>query len=440
MADWRSFEEFTKELMDREHIAGAAVAVSRNGEVIYSKGFGVRDLATGDAVTPETIFGVASVSKSFTAMAITQLADQGRLSIEDPVIEYLPELKFKGAGTDHMREVRIKHLLSHTTGLPPMKRREDIQTFDEHIEFLNSADYKLLGKPGEYFSYANDTFLLLGAIIQRLTGRLYRRHMTVSILDPIGMQRSTYTLEALPKLGNISVPYIYNGKEGFKEVPWPKLGTYEVGGGVRSNVLDLMKYGNVYVSGGMVGDKRLISYDGLELMRQPIYRVGRNKWYALALEVIPDYSGVTLVEHSGSQPGVSSNFGFVPEKGISAAVLTNVRGVPASAIWLASVNTALGLPLDKKRSIETEISLPVEKMSRVVGTYTSQEGRRVVVVMKDHELYIRERDELIPLKPSAEDIFFYEVSGGQKVIKFYFRGDQPPWALLQSRMLLRGRE
>jgi CubicO group peptidase (beta-lactamase class C family) len=439
MADWKPFEEFTKELMEREHIAGAAVAVSHNGDIIYSRGFGVRDLNTGEQVTPETIFGVASVSKSFTAMAITQLEDQGKLSVDDPVNEYLPELKFKGIGSEDMKEITIKHLLSHTTGLPPIQRREDIQTFDEHIEFLNSLEPEFLGRPGEYHSYCNDTFLLLGAIIQRLTGRLYRRHMTIELLDAIGMQRSTYTLEILPKLGNVTVPYIYDAKGGFKEVPWPKLGTYEVGGGVRSNVMDLMKYAAVYIRGGMAGNTRLVSQEGLRRMWQPVYQISKKGWYCSALRLTQNYSGVTLVEHSGAQPGVASNFGFVPEEGIAAAVLTNVRGAPASAIWLAAVNTALGLPLEQKRSIETEISLPIEKLYRVVGTYSSQEGHRVTIVIEDDVLYMKEDDELIPLKPSAEDVFFYQESGEQKIIRFYFKDkDGPAWALfLRSRMLRR---
>src|SRR5690606_11487835 len=149
--------------------------------VIYAKGFGVRDLETRDLVTPETIFGCASVSKSFTAMAIMQLAGQGMLSVDDPVIRHLPE--FRLAGMEDMSAVTIRHLLSHTTGLPPMKRREEIIDLEEHLEYIASADYELLGPPGEYFSYCNDTILLNGLIIQRKSGQLYRRFMTQHILD-----------------------------------------------------------------------------------------------------------------------------------------------------------------------------------------------------------------------------------------------------------------
>lgn len=130
-----------------------------------------------------------------------------------------------------------------------------------------------------------------------------------------------------------------------KSRAWPALGTYEVGGGVRSCVLDLMKYGQLFLNDGKAADGRQIApADGLRKMwNSPMYPVDRKGCYHFALKATPSYAdlGVTLVEHSGSQPGVSSSFGLIPEKGITVAVLTNVSEIPASAIWLATVNTAL---------------------------------------------------------------------------------------------------
>ena len=162
MVQWQEYTQFVKEVMEREHIVGTAIAVAQKGEVLFQQGFGWRDIEQQLPVTPDTIFGCASVSKSFTAMAIMQLADAGLLSVDDPVNKYLPEFKLKGL--DDQNQVKIKHLLTHTTGLPPMRRRQDIATFDEHLEFLNNEDYTLLGEAGQYYSYCNDTFLLLGLL------------------------------------------------------------------------------------------------------------------------------------------------------------------------------------------------------------------------------------------------------------------------------------
>lgn len=96
--DWSIFEAYVGKLMKQESIAGAAVAVSQHGEIIYQKGFGVRDIETKDPVTPDTIFGTASVTKSFTALTIMQLADEGKLSLDDPVICYIPRVQASWIG------------------------------------------------------------------------------------------------------------------------------------------------------------------------------------------------------------------------------------------------------------------------------------------------------------------------------------------------------
>ncbi len=325
-AKWNAFEEYVEQVMKENHIAGAAVAVSCGGDVVYAKGFGVRDITKKDPVTPESIFGVASVSKSFTAMAISQLVDRGLVCLDDPVTKYIPELRFHGAD---MSTVKVRNILSHSTGLPPMTRREDIIRFQDHVEFLNGETYELLGKPEEYFSYANDTFLLNGLIIERLTGQLYRRYMTHHVLDPIGMNRTTYNLEELPKMGNVTVPYDFNREKGILErKKWPTLGTFEVGGGVRSNVLDLMKYAQVYlnkvrqlmVNGSFQRESVKAMYPGGEDRRR--------SFYCLGLQTTPDYHGVTLMEHGAVSPASHQTLDLCRIKGIAAAVLTNVGGVP----------------------------------------------------------------------------------------------------------------
>lgn len=450
---WNEFEEYLEQTMRDNHIAGAAVAVYAEGRVIYAKGFGVRDITTKEPVTPESIFGVASVSKSFTAMAMMQLVDARMVSLDDPVTKYIPELTLHGAD---MSKVTVRHILSHSTGLPPMTRREDIIRLEDHVKFLNGEDYEILGKPGEYFSYANDTFLLNGLIIERLTGRLYRRYMTHHILDAIGMNRSTYNLEELPKMGNVTVPYNFNLETGeLERQPWPTLGTYEVGGGVRSNVLDLMKYAEVFLNKGVAGNgNRIISEESVKAMCTPVIRTGRRSFYCLGLQTVPDYHGVTLMEHGGSQPGVSSNFGFVPEKGIAAAVLTNVGGVPAGAIWLSAINVALGLPMDEKRSVEKEwTDVPEGYLDRFAGTYQCNEGGKITVVVDGRSAKIQTMGQEFELKIADETTMFYENMGQQMVVKFFFRegshregsgpegrereGSEKPWAALAGSRMLR---
>lgn len=462
ITDWALFEQYVEQAMKENYVVGAAVAVADESQLVYAKGFGVKDLESQDPVTPETIFGCASVSKSFTAMAIAQLAGKGMLTVDDPVIEHIPE--FRLAGMKDMSSVKIRHILSHTTGLPPMTRRQDITDLDEHVRYLASAKYELLGEPGEYFSYCNDTFLLNGLIIQRKSGQLYRRYMTRHILDAADMNRSTYNLKELEKMGNLSTPYSYNSKTKTHEKQnWPVLGTYEVGGGVRSCVVDLMKYGQIYLRGGLAPNgKRIAPAEELTKMwNSPMHPTGRKTHYNFGLHVTPDYAGtgVTLAEHGGGQPGVSSNFGFVPERSITAAVLTNIGGAPAGAIWLAAINTALGLPLDTQKSVEVDSGASLEELARFAGLYKCDEGGRVELVMDGDALKLKMGNGGVRVKAGDDRTLFYEDMGQQRVLRFYFRDptDSPtapgspgasssagclgkPWAVLASSRMLRRQE
>lgn len=433
---WKEFEEYTNELVKDNHVPGAAVAISENNEIIYAKGFGVRDVNANEPVDPCTIFGIASVSKSFAALAIMELQDKGMLSVDDPVVKYIPQWRI--SGVDDMSDIKISHLLSHTTGVPPMKRREELVKFTEHLEAFETEQLELLGRPGEYLSYCNDTFLLLGLIIQDLTGKLFTRHMTVEILDKLEMNRSTYSLEDLRKFDNVSVPYVYNEQTcSLEQVPWPQLGNYEVGGGIRSNVLDLMNYSQVYLNSGTFKGKTIVSPEAIQRMLQPVYKIGRNTYYCYALKVTPDYEGVTLVEHGGSQPGVSSNFGFVPETNLSVAVLTNVSDAPSDRIWLAAVNAYLGLPLDKQRSYEPEYDMDPKDMKKFCGTYQCDEGSKFTISYDQEKLKITINNHEYDLRPSSENTLVFYRKGSEEVVRFYFDESGLPWAAFFGLRMLR---
>ncbi len=432
--DWTKFEDYTRQIMHENNILGAAVAVSKAGETIYRRGFGVRDEETQKPVTASTIFGIASVTKSFTALVVNQLAEEGELDLEDPVVEYLPELDFKDE--ENMEEIKIFHLLSHTSGLPPLKRRQDIKSFDEHIRYISEAGFEMLGRPGEYFSYSNDGFLLLGAVIERLTDKLYRRVLTQRLLERLEMNRSTLSLEEIEKFSNVSVPYIYDEDEGtFEEASWPALGTYEVGGGVRSNVLDLLHYGQVYVNDGLFKGKRFVGKQTVRRMWCPIHKIDRNSHYGQTLKVTP-YQNVTLVEHGGGQPGVSSNFGFVPEEDLVVAVLTNVSGVPAASLWLAAANTVLGLPLETKRSREPEHEMSDQEMNRFLGIYKSKEGGKIRVFRRDEKVVIETHQGEFKVRASDARSLVMRDKPRRNVVRFFFDDQGEPWAAFYGLRML----
>ncbi len=418
---WSGFEAYVEQRMNKENIAGAAIAVSQHGNTIYQKGFGVTNIETKQPVTPETVFGIASVTKSFTALAVMMLAEEGKLSVDAPVVKYLPEFSLRGL---HDRNsVKVHHLLSHTTGLPPMRRKEELNQFRDHLTYIGNEEYELLGQPGEYFSYSNDAFLLLGGIIEQLTGQLFRRFVTERILQPLQMYRSTFSLEEVAKLSNVSVPYLQDSETGMlTEAAWLTLGNYEVGGGIRSNVLDLLRYGQVFVNAGQsIASERYVSK-----MRQPVHKIGRNAFYGYGLEIKPGYSGVTLVGHGGAHPGVSAHFGFVPEQGLVAAVLTNVSSAPAEEMWLATVNTALGFPVEQKCTVEPQYEASEEELQRLVGNYQSAEGGNLTIYLEQGTPKAEVQNTVHVLRASGSDTLVFEK--GEYPIRFLFKERGRAWA------------
>lgn len=438
--NWSSFEKSVVERMTQEHIPGLVVAVSQNGEIIYEKGFGIRDFTTKKPATPETIFGTASVTKSFTALAIMQLAEAGKLSVHDSVSKYLPSFRIQGV--DPIEDIKIHHLLTHTTGLAPIERHESFNLFHDHLVYLREEKHDLLGKPGQYFSYSNDAFLLLGAIIEKVTGRLYRRYVTEEILYPLGMARATFSIEELSKMCNVSVPYIFNKEEDrFDMQNWSSLGNYEVGGGIRSSARDLLKYGELFINGGKMDKTRLIGEAYLQTIYKPYVQIDARTYYGYAFKVTPDYYGTTLVEHSGGQPGVSSNFGFLPEHYCSIAVLTNVSGASARDIWFEAANTLLNIP------IETRVNPFPEKatrpksidVERFLGEFSSHEGDQLLITQTQRTLVAHYNDEQIEL--SVHDANHLIMIDTRKPIRFYFDAKDKAWAVfVGTRMLLKRNE
>ncbi|MCM3089357.1 beta-lactamase family protein [Bhargavaea ginsengi] len=356
--DWKVFEQFAERIRAEEDIPGVAIGVAHNGEAIYVNGLGTIKAGGTVNVTPDTVFGTASVTKSFTALAIHILAAEGKLSLTDPAVKYLPEAE----SIPVIRSAEVRHLLSHTTGMPPVRRREDIERFGDHIRYLESLDIEPIGVPGERISYSNDAFLLLGAIIERVSGMDYREFVMERIVRPAGMKRTSFTPPGQGVHSNTAVQYM----EKLLPVDWPSLGNYAVGGGIRSTVNDLLLYGRLYTDRAF-RESVIGNVDTAE-MQEHVAMVDENTFYGHGLMVTPDFGGAVLVHHGGGQPGVSSSFGFLPDRGITVAVLTNRTGVSAEKLMKGAIYTALG-----RSPEEASVSLPYVQVSPdELKTFTGQ--------------------------------------------------------------------
>lgn len=439
--DWLSFESFVREMMERERIAGVAAGVSVAGEVVYTNGLGQRDIASGEPVSSRTVFGIASVSKSFAALAVMQLVDQGLLDPLAPVVDYLPGFSIPSA--EDRRAIKVHHCLSHTTGLPPLKRRQgEFAEFREHLAYLAGYQTDLLGYPGQYLSYCNDAFMVAGALVERMTGTRFAECVRKRVIEPLGMQRTTYNSADFE--GWDDVTSLYNLDDTRTELlaqPWPELGTYHVGGGIRSTVPDLLRYGDMYCAlGQSPSGERIVSEAGVLRMRQPVYPTDPGTYYGYGLRNTPAYHGVSLVEHGGSLPGVSCKWGYMPETRTSLVVLTNVRGVPADLIWHGLANTVLGLePRTPRSPSPPTFAVTPGDLEGLMGTYAADEGARGEIKATGGGDLVGEIDgQTVPLRMTSPDTAVYESQGQEKMLTWYRDASGMAWAVkLGVRMVRR---
>lgn len=456
-----AFEQYVGKIMQAYEAPGLMVALAEQGKVTYQKAFGVRDLANGLPVTDQTIFGLASVTKSFTALAIMQLADRGLLNPQDPVTRYLPEFRLpEGYDAD---AVTIHHLITHTAGFPPLPTLgysirgntvpDGVETDDEQeqgyppvntmlelLDYISKGNYQMLGKPDEHLSYSNDCYGLLGEIIERVTGQSYQDYVREHILEPLGMGRSIFTLEELKRFDDVTELYYRTEQDELKHSSnWQVAPPFLACGWLKSCASDLIKYAEMYAGGGELNGIRVISEQGLKKMLQGTQEFSRHRKYAYGLMVQQDYAGVTLVEHGGSLKGVSSNMGFVPEKGIAAIVLCNLTGVPAAKVWLALINLALDLPIEQARVEYKDYIWPDDMAGRIVGEYKSGEG--VVAAIQQEQngsLTVKVPTGTYPLQPTGPDSAIWRYKLNEMELRFLFDDSGKAWAIGSGgRVILR---
>ncbi|TGV05104.1 class A beta-lactamase-related serine hydrolase, partial [Mesorhizobium sp. M00.F.Ca.ET.186.01.1.1] len=236
------FEEYARLLLEEAQAPGAAIGVARGGKLLYQKTFGYRNREEQLPLSLDTVFGIASITKSFTCVAIMQLQEAGKLSVHDPVIRYLPEFR---TGDDELtKRITIHHFMTHTPGMAPMpyldgamKRSMEqdpaiigteaeeelktvpyLDTYEEVLQAIAGFEGKPLSEPGEAFSYNNDAYGLLGAIIERTSGQTYEQYVKQHILQPLGMQRTVFDVEELADKDDVTVLYTNKKVDGNNEV------------------------------------------------------------------------------------------------------------------------------------------------------------------------------------------------------------------------------
>jgi CubicO group peptidase (beta-lactamase class C family) len=337
------------------------VGVARDGQLVLARAWGMADLEHDVPNTPETVFEAGSVSKQFTAAAIVLLAQQGRLSLDDDVRRYVPEVPQYGA------TIRIRHLLNHTSGLRDWGVVEDIagwprgtRTYTHaHVLDIVGRQRALNFPPGSQYLYSNTGYNLLAIIVARVSGMPFAQFTRERIFQPLGMMHTQWRDDYTRVVKGRAVAYEVGGDSApHQQMPFENV---HGNGGLLTTVGDLLRWDRNFVT-GQVGGRALAD----EMQRQGVLTGGRRIEYAEGL-VITRHRGVAEVSHSGATAGYRAWLAHYPAHNLAVAVLCNAAEARTGTLGRRVAD--LYLPAAARASAPTPAAVPAPVLSARAGLY-----------------------------------------------------------------------
>jgi CubicO group peptidase (beta-lactamase class C family) len=337
----------------KERFPGAAFGVVVDGELVLARGWGERE-ATGGAVDADTVFRIASMTKSFTALAILKLRDEGRLALDDAVAKWIPEFAGMPKATADSPVLTIRHLLTHSEGFPEDNPWGDRQLArsDVFLAAMARAGIPFSNAPGVAFEYSNTGFALLGRVVANVSKMRYRDYVDANILKPLGMTSTYWEASAVPP-GRLAKGYRREG-EALVEEPALADGSFGSMGGLFSTVRDLARYTAYFLSAwpprddaeaGPVARASLREMQQVARFREasarratpdgPLRLTAGGYAYGLGVRATCRFRHV--VSHGGGLPGYGSLMLWLPEHGVALVALANLT----YASWGVTFNDAL---------------------------------------------------------------------------------------------------
>ena len=331
---------------------GAAVLIMQGDSVLFERCYGLADIEKKTPVTPTTNFCIASVSKQFSAMAILQLVEQGKLSLDDPFTKFFPQWH-----NPVLRKITLRQLLTHTSGIPDARDRLD-STFRLYANDVESPSYMatlsgLYFEPGTEYNYQNPTYQLIYQIVPKVTGEDFETYMREHIFKPAGMEHTVYFEKDrdIPEMAHGYRP----GDGSYEEYDYGEenfFGT-KADGGLYTSIREFALWERALRSGKIVGDSIL------QLAYTPAIpvKMGSNYGFEYPYETsygmgffIKQRAGwPTIISHTGDNGGFTIYAGKIPERNITIQIFSTRLDIDRKAIVNAVLETLLGKPDDKQQ-------------------------------------------------------------------------------------------
>jgi D-alanyl-D-alanine carboxypeptidase len=375
---------------------GAVLLVARGGHVVYASGRGLADVGAGRPIGPDTIFRLGSITKQFTAAVVLQLVHEGKLSLDDPISRFFPDFPQPGA------RATVRQLLNHVSGLQDytklpgwLARNRDKPQSTADLVAL-TASHPSTAEPGQKWEYNNGGYVMLGAIVEKVTGKPWHQEVADRIARPLGLKTITYgvTGEATPAMARG-----YTEEAGRQQLSTsPHMSVPGAAGGLIGSAADLARWAQALHHGRVV-DPALYR----EMTSPARLADGSTQPYGFALR-LRELRGRTAFEHGGAISGFSTASIYLPSEDLFVAVFANSDDpvTPPANLLRRAVALALGEPFPAF----TRAEIDPAGFEPLAGMYRAEKGPPIRVAARDGKLIVAQGEDQLELVPAGQDRFF----------------------------------
>jgi CubicO group peptidase (beta-lactamase class C family) len=420
------------QVLKDQHIAGFAVAVVKGDEVIYSKGFGYRDVANKKPVTPNTLFAIGSSTKAFTASLLGLLRKEGKLTFEDKAVSLLPQLQFYN--NEMNNQIILRDLMAHRTGLSRYDSSWFLFNTKNRDSIIARVKYmKPTSGVREKWFYNNFMYLAQGMIVERLSGKTWEENIKEKFFIPLEMTRSNTDIKAFQNDSDASLPYTVSKDNVIKKIDYYNINGMGPAGSINSSVNDMANWLKVWVNGGYFKGKEILpanyvieAESSQMVMDAALPDKHKDVFFAnYGLGwMIGSYRGHYLVEHGGNINGFSANVAFFPSDKLGIVVLTNQSVSKAPSVisnsiadrilklkpvdWNGEVKAAAEKAGLAKKEVKKQPVLnpaPPHPLKDYVGSFENPAYGIIKITIENNDLYTMVGDEKVVLKHLYYDVF-----------------------------------
>ncbi len=409
--------------------SGATALISRKGQIIYKKAFGMANLELNIPMQTESVFRIGSITKQFTAIAILQLMEQGKLDLQDDITKFIPDYP------THGHKITIEHLLTHTSGI---KSYTDMPEFgvmsrldkkpEELISFFKNQPMEFA--PGTKWNYNNSAYFLLGYIIEKISGKTYPEYVEQNFFKTLGMTNSYYGSDS-KIIKNRAAAYSKNENEFVNAEPLSMTLPYAAGS-LQSTVDDLFKWNQA------VQNYKLVKKESLDkAFTSYVLADGKKTNYGYGWS-LGNIQGSPMIEHGGGIPGFLTQGIYLPKEDVFVAVFSNCECNSPSEIATKLGALAIGKPFEYK-----EINMDTAIMKQLTGVYemAGNDDKRYII-FEDGKLYSqRNKNTKFNIKPYEKDKYYFESmmntveflrNNSGVVEKMIFKGREEPTTWIKT--------